>query len=328
MMNFSEFFEQYVLINLHVRVWTASRNNSPKDLGLDNVKIASEVASLGGKSVFDKQKIKFMNQIKHSAEALLSDAGFPCMGGWAVEKTAVQKTVKALEEYQSEYYQKRNTLLVGYKQECEDWIKTASELMKDIPNFGDAIRQSLYSEEYIRDQVSFSFSVNDNMLNDPVGDSALQMIADMASKSLSTFQNSMAKGHSFTRRSLSYLLKIREKLATLALVDSFVQPAIDKIDQFEAKWPTGSKQSLDPNLMSDLMGMLSLLANQKYLNSLRSSSLAVDNTVEDDDLSGSLNSQPLDDSEDDFLAGILALTGQAPADMLHQTNEATTLGFY
>ena len=76
------------------------------------------------------------------------------------------------------------------------------------------------------------------------------------------------------------------------------------------------------------MGMLSLLANQKYLNSLRSSSLAVDNTAEDDDFSGSLNPQPLDDSEDDFLAGLLALTGPAPADALHQTNESTTLSFY
>ena len=110
----------------------------------------------------------------------------------------------------------------------------------------------------------------------------------------------MSKGHSFSRKSMSYLTKVRDKLAALSLLDSFCQPAIDEIDKFEAQLNAGGKKKVDVTLMQGLMGQLSLLANPDYLISLRSANMEIEN-------------EP-DEAEEpsDFLAGLLELTGSAP----------------
>lgn len=86
----------------------------------------------------------------------------------------------------------------------------------------------------------------------------------------------MSKGHSFSRKSMSYLTKVRDKLAALSLLDSFCQPAIDEIDKFEAQLNAGGKKKVDVSLMQGLMGQLSLLANPDYLILLRSANMEIE----------------------------------------------------
>ena len=99
---------------------------------------------------------------------------------------------------------------------------------------------------------------------------------------------------------MSYLTKVRDKLAALSLLDSFCQPAIDEIDKFEAQLNAGGKKKVDVSLMQGLMGQLSLLANPDYLISLRSANMEIED--EPDEV----------EEPSDFLAGLLELTGSAP----------------
>ena len=328
-MNISQFLDTHSIVYLKVSTWSATRNNKPKDLGLDGQQIAAECASLGGKSVFDRKKLKFMHQHRADAMALLNKYGFPCMGGYAIQHCFKDAVVNGLQALKESNDNKLEALLADYSAECESWI-TEAEKKVTIPGFADAIRASLYTESYVRNQVRFEFHVNDNMAEDPVGDVVLNTIAELAEQSLNTFQASMANGSNFTRKSLSYLMKVKEKLIQVSMLDSFVTPAITQIEKFEEEWNRVGSQprkvngktsyQIDPSMMNLLMGELSLLANPKYLDSLRNATLTIeDEPIEDEPAT----SNSLDEQPDDFLAGLLALTG-APA----PEQEGATLSFY
>lgn len=273
MMTMEEFARKYAIVFFRVTTWSGRRNNCPKDLGLENESISSEVATLGGKSVFDKKKLAFMTSTKKAEEANLDKIGFRCYGGWAVPKPLLAETVRRLEAAEVEFNRQVDALLQSYEQECEAWI-IAAEKKVTIEGFANAIRRSLYKKEYIRGQVSFRFSVNDDLMNNPIGDAAITTISDMAAESLRQFKYSMEHNNAFGRRSLGYVTRLKTKLVELAMVDSFVDPAIEVIQQFEDQWPAKGEQ-LPIGLMSDLMGLLALLADPSYLVSLRQSDLRV-----------------------------------------------------
>jgi hypothetical protein len=298
-LNINEFLERYVIVNVCISTWSARRNNTPKDLGLEDETISKDVASVGGKSVFDLKKIKFMSDIRRETLAYLGVVGFQILGGWAIRRELHQEVMDKLELLRSTYYEKLDILLADYASECEAWIADAATKVS-IPGFSESIRRSLYSEAYVRNQVRFTYSANLNMGDDPVGDTAAMTVAQLAEESLRDFQYSMSKGHSFSRKSMSYLTKVRDKLAALSLLDSFCQPAIDEIDKFEAQLNAGGKKKVDVTLMQGLMGQLSLLANPDYLISLRSANMEIEN--EPDEV----------EEPSDFLAGLLELTGSAP----------------
>jgi hypothetical protein len=307
-MNITEFLDRYVIVNVCINTWSARRNNQPRDLGLQDETISKEVASLGGKSVFDLKKIKFMNDIRREVLAYLANIGFQMLGGWAIPKNLHEETMNALELFRIRYYTQLDDLLRDYSSECDTWIAAASTKVS-IPGFAASIRASLYSEAYVRNQVRFTYSANLSMADDPVGDAAIMTIAQMAEESLRSFNHSMSRGNKFTRKSMGYLSKVREKLASLSMVDSFCQPAIDDIDKFEAALNASGRKPVDINLMQGLMGQLSLLANPDYLTSLRTANLAIED----------------EDEPSDFLTGLLQFEASLSDDAISVSALAPTV---
>ncbi|WP_270819980.1 DUF3150 domain-containing protein [Aeromonas sp. Y311-2] len=294
-MNFMEFFQRYALVDFKVTTWSATRNNKPLDLGLENEALAADVVRLGSKSVFDKKKIDFQNRARQEGIALLSKVGFQCLGAWAVPRHFVDEVVEGLELMKSGFYANLDQLLLNYDAECDAWIKQAAATVS-LPDFADRIRASLYDVDYVRKQVSFSFRVNDDVINNPLGDAAIDTISEMARNSLRDFQYSMSKGHKFTRKSLRYMTSIKDKLLQMVVLDSFIQPAIDSIEAFEAAIPKRRGEQLDVNQLSKMMGLLTLLSDPLYLESLRTAKLEIEEEVD----------EPQGESSDDFLDEMLA----------------------
>lgn len=304
-MNMMEFIQEYAIVNLRVTTWTGRRNNSAKDLGLENAKISRDVASLGGKSVYDKEKLKFQTRLRREAEVKLNELGFPCMGGWAVKKGLVPDIQASLNSIQAEYLNARDQMLATYETECALWVDSVEQKV-DIEQLSEAVRNSLYSKEYIQKQISFSYEINADLMTNPVGDSAVMTIADMAEESLRAFEYSMDNkkaSRGFNRRCLSYLTKLKVKLSELALVDSFVEPVIETIEKFESQWPAPGSTISAANI-SELCGILALLSKPSYLSSLRQSDLMV---VEDD--------------PEDQLTQLLASTKPGPTHSLFDLND-------
>lgn len=73
--NMVDFIENYALISLRVSTWSGRRNNSASDLGIED-EISKEFASLGGKNVFDKEKLKFQGVAKEKQKRNSICSGF------------------------------------------------------------------------------------------------------------------------------------------------------------------------------------------------------------------------------------------------------------
>lgn len=277
--NMVDFIENYALISLRVSTWSGRRNNSASDLGIED-EISKEFASLGGKNVFDKEKLKFQGVAKREAETKLDMLGFRCLGGWAIKKEVVGQARDEIEKIRDAYHVERNALIATYDEECNNWIRTVEQRVS-IPDLVDSVRRSLYPKEYINQQMGFSYEINDDLMNNPIGDAASNTIADMAADSLRAFTYTMETRKGFSRRCLSYLSKLKDKLADLAFVDSFAEPALRTIESFEAEWPKGGGQ-ISKEKINELCSLLSLLSNPSYLTSLRNTNLEViDDAVDD-----------------------------------------------
>ncbi|MGN5060584.1 DUF3150 domain-containing protein [Aeromonas caviae] len=262
-MNFVEFFQRYVLVDFKVTTWSATRNNKPLDLGLENEALAADVVRLGSKSVFDKKKIAFQGRARQEGIALLSKVGFQVLGAWAVPRHLLSEVTDGLELMRISFYANLDQLLLNYDAECDSWIQQAAATVS-LHDFASRIRASLYDVDYVRKQVSFSYRVNEDVVNNPLGDAAVDTISEMARNSLRDFQYSMSNGSKFTRKSLRYVTNIKEKLIQMAVLDSFIQPAIDSIDAFESSLPKRRAAQLDATELSKMMGLLTLLSDPSY----------------------------------------------------------------
>ncbi|ASI21291.1 DUF3150 domain-containing protein (plasmid) [Aeromonas media] len=299
-MNFVEFFQRYVLVDFKVTTWSATRNNKPLDLGLENEALAADVVRLGSKSVFDKKKIAFQGRARQEGIALLSKVGFQVLGAWAVPRHLLNEVTDGLELMRVNFYANLDQLLLNYDAECDSWIQQAAATVS-LHDFASRIRASLYDVDYVRKQVSFSYRVNEDVVNNPLGDAAVDTISEMARNSLRDFQYSMSNGSKFTRKSLRYVTNIKEKLIQMAVLDSFIQPAIDSIDAFESSLPKRRAAQLDATELSKMMGLLTLLSDPSYLSSLRTAKLEIEEEEDPTDAPSSVTA-----SKDDFLTGMLA----------------------
>lgn len=312
-LDFKTFFQRFVLVDFRVTTWSATRNNKPMDLGLEHESLAADVVRLGSKSVFDKKKINFQQQARTAGIALLSKVGFQCLGAWAVPRQYLQDTLDQLELLKIGFYANLDELIRSYDAECDSWISQAEQTVS-LPDFAGKIRSSLYDVEYVRGQVSLSYRVNDDMINNPIGDSAVDTIAEMANKSLSQFQYSMSQGCSFSRKSLRYVTSIKEKLISMAALDSFIQPAIDQIEEFECSIPKRGGKSLDAYQLQSFMSVLTMLSNPAYLTSLRTANMSFeDEEVEEEPAQEEpAQEEPAQEEPvtDDFLSGMLEALGE------------------
>ena len=198
------------------------------------------------------------------------------------------------------FYANLDQLLLNYDAECDSWIQQAAATVS-LHDFASRIRSSLYDVDYVRKQVSFSYRVNEDVVNNPLGDAAVDTISEMARNSLRDFQYSMSNGSKFTRKSLRYVTNIKEKLIQMAVLDSFIQPAIDSIDAFESSLPKRRAAQLDATELSKMMGLLTLLSDPIYLSSLRTAKFEIE---EEEDPTVAPSS--VTTSKDNFLTGMLA----------------------
>ena len=160
--------------------------------------------------------------------------------------------------------------------------------------------------------------MNEDVVNNPLGDAAVDTISEMARNSLRDFQYSMSNGSKFTRKSLRYVTNIKEKLIQMAVLDSFIQPAIDSFDAFESSLPKRRAAQLDATELSKMMGLLTLLSDPIYLSSLRTAKFEIEEEEDPTVAPGSVTT-----SKDN------SLTGMLPAISTTTNNPSTEVaGFY
>lgn len=299
--NISDFFKDMTVVYLTVNTWTAKRKLSEKELGLKPGQFSAEVANLGSKTVFDKEKVKRLRNIKNEGEAFLSSVGYNCLGGWAVPRQKLDEIQEKLIELQERYYLTKEDIINSYEVDLDNYAEFAELKM---PGFGNVVRQAAYSVDYLENTLHFNTRYMEDELESP-SDGLLEEIAREANNILETmdYSSSRASGkpRQFTRRAFRPLHTIKDKLNGMTFLDSCIRPVVDRLSQFLDSIPERGK--LEQEWLFQLVSELTFLSdaeNMRRYRSLQNSEILDDDESEGESAPQEAESQ-LEDEFSDFM---------------------------
>lgn len=277
--NISNFFKDMTVVYLTVSTWTAKRKLDEKELGLKPGQFSSEIANLGSKTVFDKEKVKKLRNLKNEGETYLSTVGYQCLGGWAVPRSRLDEIEDKLTELRERYYFTKDEILRTYGTDLAAYAEFAEQKM---PGFGDVVRQAAYSVDYLENSLNFSYRWMESEVEHP-GDTLLEEIASEAKAVLDGMDYTSVRGdgrpRQFTRRAFRPLHTIKTKLAGMVFLDSCISPVVDRLGQFLDAIP--DKGKLEQSWLYSLVTELTFLSDADNMRRYRS--LQNSEMLEEDD---------------------------------------------
>lgn len=266
--NISNFFKDMTVVYLNVNTWTAKRKLDEQELGLKPGQFSTEIANLGSKTVFDKEKVKKLRNIKNEGETYLSTVGYQCLGGWAVPRARLQEIEDKLTELRESYYFTKDEILRNYATDLDNYAEFAEAKM---PGFGEVVRKAAYSVDYLENGLHFSYRWMESEVESP-GDTLIEEIAGEAKAVLNSMDYTSVrdggKPRQFTRRAFRPLHTIRDKLAGMVFLDSCIRPVVDRLSHFLDSIP--EKGKLEQSWLFSLVTELTFLADADNMRRYRS----------------------------------------------------------
>lgn len=218
-----------VVVNLNIHIWTARKKLVPLDLGGAELP-PEDLASLGSKRICDPEDLRTFGTLKARAVNLLERSGIRFLSGWAVPSSRIDAIMQELASIRDEFNAAKESFLQRYDQSVQDWIAKH-------PQWGNIIAGSTVSEEYVRSRMDFRWQVFqavqpgtvdptkklDNFMEDidQLGHTLFDEVAKAASEA---WQRCYAGKTEITRKALSPLKSIHEKLLGLTFVEPRVAP--------------------------------------------------------------------------------------------------------
>lgn len=224
--------DQLVVVNLDIHIWSARKKLLPQDFG--NVTLPpEELASLGSKRVCNPEDLKLFGTLKARAVTLLERTGIRFLNGWTIPVEKRAEIDAGLAAIRDEFNAAKNSFLKRYGQAVREWIESH-------PVWGGIIEESVVSEDYVRSHLEFRWQVfrvsfpdsgsqaQDDLENDVknLGDALYNEISKFAAE---TWKNCYAGKVEVTRKALSPLKTMQEKLLGLSFIEPGVSPIANLI---------------------------------------------------------------------------------------------------
>lgn len=260
--------DHLVVVNLDIHIWTARKKLVPLDLGGAELP-PEDLASLGSKRVCNPEDLRSFGTLKARAVNLLERNGIRFLSGWAVPDTRINEIMRELAVTRDEFNEAKESFLQRYDQSVRDWIAKH-------PQWGSIIAGSIVSEEYVRSKLDFRWQVFqvaqpktvdptqnlDNLKNDidQLGDTLFDEIAKAASEA---WLRCYAGKTEITRKALSPLKSIYDKLMGLTFVEPRVAPVAELLDTALRSIP--KRGAISGSTLIMLQGLVSLLQNPQAL---------------------------------------------------------------
>ena len=222
--------DHLLVVNLDVRVWTARKKLSPSDLG-DAQLPPEDLASLGSKRVCNPYDLKAFGTIKGRAFSLLNRHGILFLSGWAIPENKSQDILDELSHMRDEFNFVKNNFLVSYDNSVQDWIAKH-------PHWASIIAGSTVSKNYVSNCLSFGWQMykivppfgqaGDEVWHnvEALGDTLFHEIARDAREAW----RRCFDGKSDTRKALSPLKTMQQKLHGLSFLEPRVNPVVELIN--------------------------------------------------------------------------------------------------
>ena len=285
--------DRIVAVNLGIHIWSARKKLDPVDLGNANLP-PEDLASLGSKKICDPEELKVFGTLKARAVNLLDRIGVRFLSGWAIPETRIDEVAEGLAAIRDEFDREKEAFLNRYDRSIQDWIAKH-------PQWGSIIAGSIVSESYVRSKMAFRWQVFKVQM--PAEDKPLQdslhsdisglgdtLFGEVAKAATETWHRCYAGKTEITRKALSPLKTIHDKLMGLTFIEPRVAPAAELLSTAFASIPR--RGAIKDGTLIMLQGLVSLLRNPDAL--LEHGQMILDgNKQAGDILGGFLNTMPV-----------------------------------
>lgn len=257
--------DHLVVVNLDIHIWTARKKLVPLDLGGAELP-PEDLASLGSKRICNPDDLRSFGTLKARAVNLLESNGIRFLSGWAVPDTRMPEIMRELAVIRDEFNTAKDAFLLRYDQSVQDWIAKH-------PQWASIIAGSTVSEEYVRSRMDFRwqmFRVNapdtgtlqDDLQHDvdALGTTLFDEVAKAAGEA---WHRCYAGKTEITRKALSPLKSIYDKLIGLTFVEPRVAPVAELLDTAFRSIP--KRGAIKGSMLIMLQGLVSLLQHPQTL---------------------------------------------------------------
>lgn len=232
-----------VFVNLDITNWSGKKTLTPEDLGLDRSQLPPEtLVSLGDKQLIDPEALRTFTSIRSAARRLCLAVGVRFMGGYAVPVAKAPTLLTELDVLGQRYQDARAAFLAGYDDQLATWTRQQPLEWQKL------IQDALVPAEYVGGRLSFAVQavrfaapdpqvVNHDGLNQALSGLGDQVFREVGQLARETLERSFQGKTAVTRRALSPLGSIRDKLDGLAFLDSRFQAVVGEIDRLVAQVP-------------------------------------------------------------------------------------------
>jgi hypothetical protein len=291
-------------LHLEVNIWTARKKLSPEDF--DGAKLPpDDLASLGSKRVCDPEDLKVFGTLKARAVSLLDRHGVRFLGGWAIPENQADSIVTELDQILQDFNRAKDDFLSRYDESVREWIAKH-------PGWEQIIFDSTVSADYVRSRMGFCWRLYRIVppdpadpvmegLKDEVEGLGQTLFGEVSKAATEAWHKCFAGKTEITRKALSPLKTIHQKLSGLSFVEPRVSPVADLIHTAFEHLPKRGRIE-GANLLM-LQGLVSLLRDVDAL--IEHGQKIMDGTSSKDVLSllveGQTDAHPLVPKDDDSL---------------------------
>ncbi|MCP5197444.1 MAG: DUF3150 domain-containing protein [Gammaproteobacteria bacterium] len=235
--------DRLVFINLEITNWSGKKTLTPDDLGLDRSQLPPEtLVSLGDKQLVDPEALKTFGSIRSAARRLCLAVGTRFLGGYAVPVAKAPALLAELDALGQRYQDARAAFLAGYDTQLAAWTQQQPLEWQKL------IQDALVPAEYVGGRLSFAVQAMRFAAPDPavIAHSGLsqalsglsgQVFHEIACIAREALEKSFQGKRTVTRRALSPLASIRDKLEGLTFLDGRFRAIVGEIDRLLAQVP-------------------------------------------------------------------------------------------
>jgi len=258
--------DSLLALHLEVNIWTARKKLSPEDFAGATLP-PEDLASLGSKRVCDPEALRVFGTLKARAVSLLDRHGVRFLGGWAIPESQADAIVTELEQILQDFNAAKEDFLSRYDESVRDWIAKHS-------GWEQIIADSTVSAEYVRSRMGFLWRLYRIVppdpadpvmegLKDEVVSLGQTLFGEVSKAATDAWHKCFAGKAEITRKALSPLRTIHQKLSGLSFVEPRVTPVADLIHTAFEHLPKRGRIE-GANLLM-LQGLVSLLRDTDAL---------------------------------------------------------------
>lgn len=234
--------DKIVVVIPQFSTWTGVRAMHEGDftVGIDGKLPPKSVAkSLGCKAIIDTDELRIFTKLKVRAETVLDTIGVKFLSGWAIPEEKAAEAYEKLDQILTQHAEAKTDFLNRYDALVSSWAERN-------PEFSSEILQGKLDVAALNNRITATYESFKMIPAEPSKAQALtasvsglsnELIASVIQSARTLYKESIAGRDRASKKTISAVRKIRNRLAGLAFLSSSILPLVTFIHDTLAKLP-------------------------------------------------------------------------------------------